>query len=86
MTARMAEVVAVRLPDVPVIVSVLTPPVADALAVRVRVLLPVVEVGENEAVTPVGRPLMASATFPVKPYCGSTVTVEVIVAPGFTMR
>ena len=49
-------VVSVRLPEVPVIVSVLLPPLAVLLAVRVSVLAPVVEVGEKEAVTPLGKP------------------------------
>jgi len=69
------------LPEVPVMVSVLVPPGAEELAVSVRVLVPVVEVGEKDAVTPLGRPEMERFTLPVKPYSGVTVTVEVAVAP-----
>jgi hypothetical protein len=61
-------VVSVRLPDVPVIVSVALPPLAVLLAVRVSVLAPVVEVGEKEAVTPLGKPETDRFTLPVNPY------------------
>src|SRR5271156_2213017 len=60
--------VSVRLPEVPVMVSVLVPTLAVLLAVRVSVLVPVVEVGENEAVTPPGRPDTERFTLPVNPY------------------
>ena len=63
-------VVAVRLPEVPVITSVYCPSAAVLLAVNVSVLDPVVGLGENEAVTPLGRPETAKFTLPVKPYCG----------------
>ena len=61
-------VVSVRLPEMPVMVSVLVPPLAVLLAVRVSVLVPVVEVGENEALTPLGRPDRERFTLPVNPY------------------
>ena len=61
-------VVAVKLPAVPVMVSVLVPTLAVRLAVRVNVLVPVVEAGENEALTPLGRPERERFTLPVKPY------------------
>ena len=61
-------VVSVRLPEVPVMVSVLVPTLAVLLAVRVSVLVPVVEAGENEAVTPLGRPDTERFTLPVNPY------------------
>jgi hypothetical protein len=59
--------VSVRLPEVPVMVSVLVPTLAVLLAVRVSVLVPVVEVGENEALTPLGRPERERFTLPVNP-------------------
>ena len=71
----MSVVVAVMLPEVPVMVNVLVPPTAEELAVKVSVLVPVVEAGENEAVTPLGSPAIARFTLPAKPYCGVTVIV-----------
>lgn len=62
-------------------VSVLVPPGAELAAVSVRVLAPVVEVGENDAVTPLGRPEMERFTLLLNPYSGVTVTVEVAYAP-----
>ena len=61
-------VVSVRLPEMPVMVSVPLPTLAVLLAVRVNVLIPVVEAGENEALTPLGRPERERFTLPVKPY------------------
>jgi len=57
-------------PDVPVIVTVVGPPVvAVLLAVRVRVL------PEEDAVTPLGKPAAEYVTVPVKPLDGVTVIV-----------
>lgn len=74
-------VVAVRLPLVPVTVTVLVPAVAVLDAVRVRVLFPAVAAGLKVAVTPAGSPLAASDTVPVKLFTGFTVTVLLPVAP-----
>jgi hypothetical protein len=82
----LSVVVAAMLPDVPVMVSVLVPPAAEALAVRVNVLVPVVEVGENEAVTPLCNPAIERFTLPVKPYSGTTVIVAVTVFPGLRVN
>lgn len=79
-------VVALVLPEVPVIVSVAVPPVTEELADKVNVLVPVVVVGENDAVTPVGSPAIARLTFPVKPYFGMTVTVLLAVPPALMLR
>jgi hypothetical protein len=59
---------------VPVTVTVLCPMVAELVAVNVSVLFPVVGLGENDAVTPLGRPDAESVTLPVNPYCGFTYT------------
>jgi hypothetical protein len=67
--------VCVSEPDVPVTVTVAAPMVAELLAVRVRVLVPVVLAGLNNAVTPVGNPVAARLTLPVKPPVGFTVIV-----------
>src|SRR3984885_15898823 len=58
-------VVATRLPDVPVIVTVDVPVVAVLLAISVSVLVPVVLVGLNTAVTPLGSPDAGGLTLPV---------------------
>ena len=60
--------VAVMLPDVPVMMSGYCPIAAVPLAVNVKVLLFVVGLGENEAVTPLGKPAMDRVTLPVKPF------------------
>ena len=57
------------------------PVVAVAEAVKVRVLVPVVEAGLKLAVTPDGSPPALRATLPVKPPTGVTVMVLVPVPP-----
>jgi len=71
----------VKLPDVPVTVTVTVPVVAVPLAVNVNVLVVAVLLGLNEAVTPLGRPDADKLTLPLKPFCGVTVMVLVAVAP-----
>jgi hypothetical protein len=73
-TPRLRVVVAVWVPDVPVIVSVYWPTGAEPLAVSVRLLFPVVGFGEKEAVMPLGKPETERFTLPVNPYCGLTQT------------
>jgi hypothetical protein len=65
---RGKAVVVVRLPEAPVMVIVLIPGLAVALAVTVRVLVLLVEVGESVAVTPLGAPDNERLTAPVNPY------------------
>ena len=84
-TVRLTVVVWLRLPEVPVMVTVLVPDVAVLLAVSVRVLVLVVVAGLNEAVTPAGRPEAARLTLPVNPFSGSTVMVLVALAPWFSV-
>ena len=67
-TVSASVVVSVKLPDVPVMVSVLMPPGALLLTVKVRMLFVVVEAGEKEAVTPLGSPETERFTAPVNPY------------------
>lgn len=74
-------VVCVSVPLTPVTVIVAAPIVAVLDAVKVRVLVPVVEAGLNAAVTPAGNPLVVSATAPVNPPDGVTVTTLEPVAP-----
>jgi len=63
------------LPEVPVIVMFELPAVAEALAVRVRVL-PL-----NAAVTPLGKPDATYVTVPLKPFTSVTVMASVPLAP-----
>jgi len=63
-------VVAVWLPEVPVMITLYCPRVAELLAAKVSVLLPVVGFGEKDAVTPLGRPDAERVTLPANPYDG----------------
>ena len=74
------------MPLVPVTVTVADPEVAVAEAVKVRVLVPVVDAGLKLAVTPAGKPLAASETLPLKPLAGLTVMVLLPVPPCATER
>ena len=73
--------VAVVLPEVPVMVTVATPAVAVLLAVSVRTLELVDDVGLNEAVTPLGSPVAVKVTLPVNPPESVTVMVSVALLP-----
>jgi hypothetical protein len=75
-----------KVPDVPVMVTVAGPAVAALLAVRVNVLAPVVLVGLNDAVTPLGRPEATKATLSAKPPVGLTVIVLVLSLPCATLN
>ena len=79
-TVRLIAAVCVKLPEVPMIVTAVTPTVAEPFAVRVKV----VEV--NDAVTPLGRPEAARLTLPVKPPVGVTVIVLEILLPWVTLK
>jgi hypothetical protein len=81
LTVREKAVDAVRLPEVPVIVTVEVPAAAEALAVSVRILDPVVEVGAKDAVTPLGSPEAARVTLPLNPPVPATVRVSVAPLP-----
>jgi hypothetical protein len=73
--------VLVKLPAVPVIVTVAEPVVAVPLAVSVKVLVPVVLGGLKETVTPLGNPEADRLTLPLKPFCAVTEMVLVLLAP-----
>ena len=66
-------------------VTELVPEAAVLLAVKVIVLVVVVEAGLNEAVTPLGRPDADKLTLALNPFCGVIVTVLVPVAPAVTV-
>ena len=86
LTVRLMVVVCVRLPDVPVTVTVDVPVVAVLFAVRVNVLELVELVGLNDAVTPLGRPEAEKLTVLVKPLDGFTVMVLIPLLPCVTVR
>src|SRR5207245_4531026 len=65
-TVRLIEVALVKLPEVPVMVTVTVPVVAVLLAVSVNVLVLVVLLGLNDAVTPLGSPDADKLTVPLK--------------------
>jgi len=67
-------------------VTVAAPVVAVALAVSVNVLVFVVLVGLNDAVTPAGKPDADRLTLPLKPLCGVTVMVLAPAAPCVIVR
>lgn len=77
-------VLAVKLADVPVTVTVAVPFFAVALAVRVRTLLEVVGSWLKDAVTPVGNPETANVTLPANPLCGVIEILLVLPAPPCT--
>ena len=74
-------VLAVNVPEVPVMVRLVLTGVAVLLTVSVSVLVPVVATGEKDAVTPVGRPAIERFTEPVNPYSGNTEIVDVVDTP-----
>ena len=80
-TVSAMVVVAVSVPEVPVMVTVAAPVVAELLAVRVSTLVLVVGLVANAAVTPEGRPEAARVTEPVNGLTSVTVIVSVPLAP-----
>ena len=75
MTVNVAWVVCVRLPLIPVMVSVKVPlgPVADGVTLRVELV--VAGLGVNETLAPEGWPLRLRVTDPLKPLDGLIATV-----------
>ena len=84
-TVNARVVVAVKLPEVPVIVTVADPVVAVLLAVSVSTLVPVVGFVPNAAVTPLGRPDAARVTLPENPPTSVTLIVLVPLPPCVTV-
>ena len=80
-TVRLIVVSSVKPPDVPVIVTVAVPEVAELLAVNVKMLVVVSGFALNNAVTPAGKPVAARVTLPAKPFVGFTVIVLVPLVP-----
>jgi len=78
-------VLAVKLPEVPVMVTVDVPAAAVLLAANVTVLDPVAGFVPKVAVTPAGKPVAASVTLPLNPPASSTVIVLLPLVPGATV-
>ncbi len=74
-------VLAVTVPEVPVMVTVDVPGAAELLAVSVSRLEVLVGLVANDAVTPVGRPEAARVTLPVNPPAPVTEIVSVTLLP-----
>ena len=76
-TTRVLVVECVRLPLVPVMVSVDVPAavVLAVVTVSVEVPLPLIVAGEKLGVAPVGNPLALRVTVPLNPLSAPTVTV-----------
>jgi hypothetical protein len=86
-TASVAVVECVRLPLVPVIVSVDVPTgvLPVVVTVNVEFPVPVTVAGEKLAVAPVGNPLALSVTTPVNPFNAPMLAVYVVALPTFTV-
>jgi hypothetical protein len=84
-TVRETVVVFVKLPEVPVMVTVAGPATAVLAADSVKVLVLVAGLGLKAAVTPFGKPVADKVTVPLKPFCGVTVMVLVPLAPCVTV-
>ena len=75
----------VKLPEVPVTVTVTEPVAATAEAAKVKVLLDAALLGLKDAVTPTGSPDAARVTLPLKPLSGVMVIVVLTLAPCATV-
>ena len=84
LTVNAMAVLAVRLPEVPVMVTVNVPSAAELLAASVRTLDAVVGLVPNDAVTPVGRPEAARVTLPLNPPAPATAIMSVALLPRVT--
>ena len=85
-TVKLIVVVSVRLPEVPVMVTVAVPAVAVAAADKVNVLVDVAGFELKLAVTPLGRPEAEKLTEPLKPFAGVMLIVLVPLVPCSTLK
>ena len=74
-TVREIVVVFVKLPDVPVMVTVTVPAVAAPVAERLKRLVVVAGFVPKTALTPLGKPDTVKPTLPLNPFCGLIVMV-----------
>jgi hypothetical protein len=80
-TVSATFVLEVKLPDVPLMVTVDEPVAAELLAVSVRTLDFVAGLVPKAAVTPLGNPSAASVTPPLNPPASVTEMVSVLFPP-----
>jgi hypothetical protein len=80
-TVSEIAVVAVSVPEVPVMVTVDVPTVAVLLVVKVSTLLPVVGLVPKVAVTPLGNAEVVRATLPTNGLTSVTDKVSVTLLP-----
>lgn len=80
-TVKEITTVLLKLPEVPLMVTVTVPVVAALPTVSVKVLEVVALLGLNDALTPLGKPDADRLTVLLKPFCGVTVMVLVPLAP-----
>lgn len=83
-TVRATVVVAVSIPEVPVMVTVAVPMAAVLPAVSVNAWVPATEPAAKDAVTPLGRPVAVRVTLPANPPTSVTEMVLVVLAPSAT--
>lgn len=81
-TVTLIAAFCVRLPEVPVVITVTVPVAAVVPAIKVSVLAVAAGLGLKEAVTPLGNPDAENATLPLKPFDGVMVIVLVALLPG----
>lgn len=80
------EVLAVALPEVPVMFTVVNAAGREAAAVKVTTLEPVAGLAPKAAVTPAGRLDAASVTLPVNPPKSDTEMASVLLLPWFSVK
>jgi hypothetical protein len=85
-TVSATEVVTVRLPEVPVMVTVAFPGAAELLAVSVKVLEVLALAGLNDAVTPAGNPDADKLTALLNPFCPAMLIVAFPLLPCTTLK
>ena len=83
---RLIDVVWVNVAEIPVMVTVRVPVVAELLTVNVNVLVLVAGFGLNDEVTPLPRPVADKETAPVKPLDGWIVIVVVPFEPRLIVK
>jgi hypothetical protein len=79
-------VVWVRLPEVPITVTVDVPFAAVELAVKVNVLVVLAVLGTKVAITPFGKPEAEKVTLPLNPFDGVIVIALVPDVPSTTVK
>jgi hypothetical protein len=79
---RLIVAVRVRLPDVPVMVTVEFPGLAEAVAESLTTAVEGVIPALNVATTPLGTPETVTVTVPENPFCGVSVIVLLPDVPG----